>query len=111
MSKMTVPPLKYRQPIRDYMGRTLKDGNNEVVDFVPQSHIRIWYNFQKEAYESHHHQAAEIIYCIENLYPVEADNEIYNLNSGDILFIPPDMIHSIIGGEGVRFIYLIDMTP
>ncbi|MCR5774015.1 MAG: AraC family transcriptional regulator [Lachnospiraceae bacterium] len=111
MNKQYIPPDKYRQPIRDYIGRTLRDDDTEVVDFVPKSHIRIWYNTQQEGYEVHHHNAAEIVFCIENLYTVTAENTSFNLNSGDILFIPPDMLHSIKGGAGVRFIYLIDLTP
>lgn len=111
MNNQPKPSPKYTQPIRDYIGRILKEDDTEVVDFVPQSHIRIWYNIQQEGYEAHHHSAAEIIYCVENLYPVMTENTRFNLNSGDILLIPPDMLHSIHGGEGIRFIYLIDLSP
>ncbi|MCR5747756.1 MAG: AraC family transcriptional regulator [Lachnospiraceae bacterium] len=111
MNKQSAFPTKYRQPIRDYIDRILQEDDTEVVDFVPQSHIRIWYNTQQEGYEVHHHNAAEIILCVENLYTVSVENNTYNLNSGDILFIPPDMLHSIKGGAGVRFIYLIDLEP
>ncbi|MCR5746102.1 MAG: AraC family transcriptional regulator [Lachnospiraceae bacterium] len=111
MNKQPVFPTKYRQPIRDYIDRILQEDDTEVVDFVPQSHIRIWYNTQREGYEVHHHNAAEIVFCVENLYTISVENNIYNLNSGDILFVPPDMLHSIKGGSGVRFIYLIDLEP
>ena len=110
MPRTSSSPAKYRQPIRDYVGRTLM-GETEIVDFVPQSHLRIWYNTQQEGYTAHHHSAAEIIYCIENLYTVTIGNEVYHLNAGDILFIPPDTIHSLNGGEGIRFIFLIDLMP
>ncbi len=110
MAKQSVPPLKYNQPIRDYVGRTLHD-NKEIVDFVPQSHLRIWYNTQTEGYSTHHHSAAEIVYCIENFYQVTVGNTIYNLNPDDILFIPPDTLHSIKGGDGIRLIFLIDLEP
>ena len=110
MPKPSVSSTKYKQPIRDYIGRTLHD-KTEIVDFVPQSHLRIWYNTQTEGYTTHHHSAAEIVFCIENLYQVTVGNSIYNLNPGDILFIPSDTLHSIQGGKGIRFIFLIDLKP
>lgn len=110
MEKQAAPPKKYSQPIRDYVGRTLQD-KKEIVDFVPQSHLRIWYNTQTEGYNMHHHSAAEIIYCIENFYQVTVGNTVYNMNTGDILFIPPDTLHAIKGSDGIRFIFLIDLMP
>ena len=110
MIKQSVPPTKYNQPIRDYVGRTLHD-EKEIVDFVPQSHLRIWYNTQTEGYNTHHHSAAEIVYCIENFYQVTVGGTVYNLNPDDILFIPPDTLHSIRGGDGIRLIFLIDLMP
>ncbi len=109
MNRKFVSETKYSQPIRDYVGRTMQ-GDAEIVDFVPHSHLRIWYNTQSEGYAPHHHNAAEILYCVENLYPVTVGNSSYNLNSGDILFIPPNMLHSIRGGEGSRFVFLIDLS-
>ena len=110
MSKQSVPPVKYNQPIRDYIGRTMQD-NKEIVDFVPQSHLRIWYNTQEEGYETHHHNAAEIILCIENFYQISVGNAVYNMKPDDILFIPPEMLHSINGDKGIRLIFLLDLTP
>ncbi|MBO6111785.1 MAG: helix-turn-helix transcriptional regulator [Lachnospiraceae bacterium] len=105
----SVTHTKYKQPIRDFIGRTM-NGDAEIVDFVPQSHLRIWYNIQEDGYELHHHNAAEIILCMENLYPVTVGNETFNLNSGDILFIPPNMLHRIHGGAGTRFVFLVDLS-
>ncbi len=110
MAKQSSSPTRYTQPIRDYVGRTLLD-EKEIVDFVPQSHLRIWYNTQTEGYTTHHHSAAEIILCVENLYQVTVGNQVYNMNPDDILFIPPDTLHSIKGGDGIRFVFLIDLQP
>ena len=110
MAKQSMPPAKYNQPIRDYIGRTLQD-NKEIVDFVPQSHLRIWYNTQTEGYATHHHNAAEIVFCIENFYQVTVGNTVYDMNPDDILFIPPETLHSIRGDKGIRLIFLIDLTP
>ena len=104
-------PRKYRQPIHNYFGRTLDNDNMEVVSFIPGSHIRLWYNNESSAYSEHHHDATEIIYVQENLYPVRIGKQQYMLNAGDILYIPPHMPHTLEGGPGVRFIMLLDLSP
>ncbi|MBQ9444565.1 MAG: helix-turn-helix transcriptional regulator [Lachnospiraceae bacterium] len=110
MNNRSVPPSKYKQPIRDYVGRSMHD-QTELVDFVPQSHIRIWYNTQLEGYNMHHHGAAEIIYCVENSYQVTTSDQTFAMEEGDILLLPPEAVHSISGSDGVRFIFLIDLKP
>lgn len=101
-------PAHFEQPVRGYMGRTL-DGSQEYVDFVPESHLRIWYNNQMDGYATHHHSAMEIIICMENQYTAIANNQTYNLTVGDILMIPPHMLHKLIcPSYGVRFIFLVN---
>ncbi len=102
-------PDKYKQPIRDFIQRTLNDSAEEV-DFAPKTNIRIWYNTQTESYNTHHHPAMEVILCIENNYTVIANNQTYRLNVGDILMIPPHMMHKIIcESDGARFVFLINL--
>lgn len=102
-------PTKYWQPIRGYIRRNL-DGNVEEVDYVPESHMRIWYNNQLEGYELHWHNALEIIICTENQYTALANGKTYNLSVGDILFIPPHMPHELIcNSRGIRFICLFNI--
>lgn len=101
-------PFKYQQPVRDYTDRKLF-GSLEQVDYVPASHLRIWYNRQQEGYALHHHNAMEIIVCMENQYIITADSIRYYLNAGDILIIPPNMLHAIEDNPGgIRFIGLFD---
>ena len=101
-------PAHFEQPVRGFMGRTL-DGSQEYVDFVPESHLRIWYNNQMDGYATHHHSAMEIIICMENQYTIIANNQTYNLTVGDILMIPPHMLHKLIcPSYGVRFIFLVN---
>ncbi|MBQ9644208.1 MAG: helix-turn-helix domain-containing protein [Lachnospiraceae bacterium] len=104
-------PLKYRQPVRGYIGRTVTDSVEEV-DFVPGTHVRIWYNNQLDPYAMHHHAAVEIVVCMENTYSTIAGNQLYHLNASDILIIPPHVPHRHLGGiEGARFICLFDLSP
>lgn len=107
--QLTVPE-KYRQPIRAYYGRDVV-GTLERVDYVPETHLRIWYNCQTEGYAPHHHAATEIIVALENDYLVTVNGTEYHLRPGDILFVPPHALHSIVGNAGARFIMLIDFEP
>lgn len=99
----------FEQPVRGYIGRFL-NGSQEQVDYVPQSHMRIWYNNQTDGYINHHHSAMEILICIENQYTIIANGNTYVLNVGDILFVPPHMLHEILSSErGIRFVCLFDV--
>ena len=110
MAAIRETPVKYKQPIRDYMGRNLLEDSTEEVDFVPKSHVRIWYNNQTEGYETHHHGAMEVILCVENNYTVIANGKTFHLNVGDILLIPPHMLHKIIcDSDGARFIFMFNV--
>ena len=104
-------PVKYRQPISEFVGRDV-NGGEENVDYVPGTHLRIWYNNLIEGYEMHHHSATEIILCVENGYSVFVESQLYTMSEGDIIFIPPNTLHRLPGGfEGARFICLMDLAP
>ncbi len=108
--KLPPPELEYRQPIREFIGREL-DGTLEQVDYVPQTHLRIWYNTQPEEYAMHYHDAMEIIMVREDTYPVMIQGRQYDLQPGDIFFIPSRLLHQLLGGKGARFILLLDPGP
>lgn len=103
-------PDKWKQPSKEFEGRVVHN-KKELVNYSSSSHIRIWYNNQAEGYEMHSHDAMEAFICIQNNYEIHANNHEYNLKEGDILFIPPNMLHEYINDKvGVRFIYLIEMN-
>ena len=102
----------YVQPVRGFVERKMQGKNTELVDFVPESHIRIWYNVQMEGYPSHYHSAVEIIICMQSDYVVIVNNEHYTLHPGDILIIPPHAIHKLIcTAPGIRFIFQVNLDP
>ncbi len=104
-----IPP-RYEQPDPCAYVRSL-NGSLETVRFLPESHLRIWYNIQSEGYASHYHDALEIIVCAEHQYIIAANNQAFTLNRGDILIIPPYMLHELSGTpHGARFIFLIDIS-
>lgn len=102
----------YVQPVRGFVERKMQNNNTELVDFVPESHIRIWYNVELEGYPSHHHSAAEVIICMQSNYIVIVNSVHYTLHPGDILIVPPHAIHKLIcPTPGIRFIFLINLEP
>lgn len=101
-------PEKYEQPVRTFIGRELKDSLEEV-DYLQESHLRIWYNTQEEDYAMHHHPAVEVILCVEQSYHVTVTNQSFTLHPGDILIIPPHLLHSIESKKGARFIGLFNI--
>lgn len=101
-------PANYEQPVQNFTSRTL-NGQQEQVNYIPESHLRIWYNSQTEGYSMHHHGAMEIILCVEKDYTVVTNSQKYVLNVGDILIIPPHKLHEILNSTGgTRFIFLIN---
>lgn len=102
-------PLRYQQPDRFLSDWVLHD-TQEDVDYLPQTHLRIWYNNEKGIYNTHHHSAMEVMVCMEEESIVIANGETFRLNEGDILITPPHMLHKLIFEQfGVRFIFLIDV--
>ena len=102
----------YVQPVRGFVERKMQNNNTELVDFVPESHIRIWYNVQLEGYPSHHHSAAEVIICMQSNYIVIVNSVHYTLHPGDILIIPGHGSHKLIcPTPGIRFVFLMNLDP
>ena len=102
-------PDKYKQPSKEFTGRLVRN-YKELVTYSSSSHVRIWYNNQSEGYELHSHEALEVFLCIQNNYEIHANSVVYKLKEGDILIIPPNMLHEYINDKyGIRFIYLIEM--
>lgn len=103
-----VPP-QYQQPGRFSEDWLLAADTVEIVDYLPGTHLRIWYNNDKGIYDFHHHSAMEFILCVENQSTVIANGQTFHLQAGDILIIPSRMLHKLIFETfGVRFIGLID---
>ena len=99
-------PIIYSQPVRQFSKRVLH-GEDEDVDFIPETGMRIWYNNQFGNFAAHKHDVLEICIPIENEYKYIVGGKSYSLNPGDILFIPPGILHEIeCQNEGCRFIYL-----
>lgn len=102
-------PLIYSQPVRNFSKRVLH-GEDEDVDLVPETNMRIWYNNQFGNFAKHKHDVLEICIPIENDYKYIVNGKNFVISPGDILFIPPETLHEIeCQNEGCRFIYLFSI--
>lgn len=98
----------FSQPFGKFISRKVEH-EEETIDYLPGYRYRIWHNDQAANYPDHKHKAVEIILCSQNTYTVNVGEDIFKLHEGDILFIPPMSVHSIIAPEsGERFIMLFD---
>lgn len=85
-------------------------GFEEDVDFVSGCGLRFWYNTQNAGYPLHRHSCYEIIICLEDEYHAVVDSQHYDMKSGDILIIPPQIMHELKPqASGARFILLCDV--
>ncbi len=83
----------------------------EIPPYIPQTFMRFWYNTENTCYSTHWHDALEMIVPLEAPYTVVAQDVTYTLEPGDILIIPPGILHSIIAPKsGTRFIFLHELS-
>jgi len=84
------------------------DGLREVVHFPANITLMCYRNQEAEDYPSHWHSDIEVIMPLENEYTVQIDHRDYVLKEGDILFIPPGVIHELFApAQGSRMIIQI----
>ena len=101
----------YQQPVSTPYTRIM-EGPEEIVQYLPDSHVRIWHNIEPNAYDNHYHNCAEIIYMYENECTIKVPSGNFTLSSGDIMLIPPYMMHRLSSPKPCRqFIILLDVEP
>lgn len=89
----------------------LLDGIFEQIDYEKNSSILLYLNREYEDYPIHWHTAMEIIMPIEEHYKVVLNKVTYNLNTGDILMIPPGELHELYAPKiGSRIILQFDFS-
>ncbi|MGB8450831.1 MAG: helix-turn-helix domain-containing protein [Anaerocolumna sp.] len=85
------------------------DGVHEIVDYHGDFKIRIYPNREYEDYPQHWHTDTEIIMPVENNYKVIINGMTYNLDTEDIIIIPPGELHQLYAPpSGYRIILQFD---
>lgn len=76
---------------------------------ILNSPIEIFYCIGKcnaNPVEAHWHYFVEILYIVNGSVTVTCNENIYELKEGDMIFIPPQVVHSITGNDEKGFKYL-----
>ena len=106
--------LKYQdfiQPTNVPYNRIM-EGPEEIIQYLPGSHIRIWYNNEPNSYEDHYHNCAELVYMHENECTIKVPTGNFTLSTGDMVLIPPYMMHQLYCVKPARqFVILLDIAP
>lgn len=96
---------------------TVNDWNTKYMEnefesphYVGKSTMRFWYNTELTNYDTHWHNAYELIIPIEEGYTVTISSKEWCLNQGDIFLIPPGELHMLSAPptRGARFIFLFE---
>jgi len=99
----------FQQPFSASYSRVLQD-REEIIDYPPNSHVRIWYNSEPYDYENHYHNCVEILYMLENDCNAKFPTKNISLNAGDIMIIPPYIMHQITSSrQSKQFVILMDV--
>lgn len=81
-------------------------GLYETVNYKSNTQLRLYMNDETEDYPEHWHTPIEIIMPVQNTYTACLGKERIDLNTSDILFICPGIIHSLKSPDsGMRIIF------
>ena len=102
-SEVTARDARYEDGFR------VLQGKREYVTYQADSSIRIWYSDIPWRYESHNHSAVEILLTLEGSVTYTVEDKTFQVRKGEILIVPPDMLHSLVMGEGSsRYLFLFE---
>ena len=87
------------------------EGIKETVNYLENTHIRLYDNNESENYPPHWHKPPEIIMPVEGEYYIKINNIDYVLKPYDIAFICPGVIHKLSATpNGRRIIFQPDLS-
>lgn len=86
------------------------DGTMETVNYFGDSRVKIYHNYENEAYPLHWHAAIEMTLCLEEDYTYSIQGKDVKLSRGDFIWLPAGALHSIYNpnNTGRRLITLFD---
>lgn len=111
--RYTAPPTDFNSINADFPGyRSIHERYQEVVDFYYDSTVRVWLNDMDVAFDTHWHNALEILMPMEGIYEAIIKDTTYTIHPGEFLIIPPRELHTLPAPHGgSRFVFLIDIAP
>ena len=105
------PVSPYKQPLPQFQPQQILHGLDEEVDYLPGTHIRVWFTHLPTAYPPHRHDCLEIIEGIHSHYTCQIGEQTYTVAPEDILLIPPGTVHDLTPAANCNgWIYLCDLS-
>ena len=93
-------------------GFRVLQGQREYVTYLDESSFRMWYSDIPWRYDVHVHTAAEVVLTLEGCVDYTVEDQVYHVQKGEILIIPPDRPHALNMGEGSsRLLFLFEPDP
>ena len=84
--------------------------NHEIVDYLPNSSFRIWYNTAGAKFDTHWHTAVEIEFLLKGACSITLDQQVYSMTPGDILIVPSGVVHTMEQQDGCElFVFLFEL--
>ena len=84
-------------------------GEREFVTYPEDSSLRVWFSDVPWRYDYHQHSAAEVLLVLEGTVEYQVENDTYLVRKDEILFIPPEKMHSLSMGENSsRLLFLFE---
>ncbi len=100
----------YTQPLGDPDTYQMLDGQQETIEFLPGTSMRIWYTHRGTCFPEHWHAALEIIQCTNEHYDCTAGGKKYTITPGDIIIIPGGTLHSLAPAHDCNgFVYILSL--
>ena len=90
-------------------GFRVLQGKREYVTYPDDSSVRVWYSDVPWRYEKHDHSAVEILLTLEGAVTYVLEDTVYQVRKGEVLIVPPDMLHALSMEEGSsRILFLFE---
>ncbi len=90
-------------------GFRVLQGKREYVTYPEDSSVRVWFSDTPWRYELHDHSAVEVLLTLEGAVTYTVQDSVYEVNTGEVLIVPPDMPHKLGMEEGSsRYLFLFE---
>ena len=104
-----IKPAYFFQPVLNQTYKRIVDSGQELVHYLKDSSLRIWLNTEAVSYDTHWHDALEVIMPVKEGYDVEIEGQHFSLKEGDMCIIPSQVQHRLTApASGSRMVYLFE---
>ena len=80
-------------------GFRVTQGEHEFVTYPENTSIRIWHSMVPDDYAQHFHSAVEVVIPLKGVVKVQAGDEAFDVQAGEIIMIPAGCSHDLHMGE------------